>query len=111
MRPHVAVAPGLLAVLRQQHHQPHVLRPVQQDLPEDLPHALALPVEEQERGGQIVLAVVTMSLMEFANMGQKCQQCQTWIEGNDYGWQGCVEGPLKLQEHKAVPKCCYTGSW
>ena len=55
LHPHLPVAPGLLAVLRQQHHQPHVLRALQQDLPEDFPHAATMPVEEEERGGQALL--------------------------------------------------------
>lgn len=42
-------------MLRQQHRQSHVLRPLQQDFPEDLPHALTLPVEEEKDRGETIL--------------------------------------------------------
>lgn len=45
---YLAVALGLLAVLRQQHCQSNVLCSLQQDLPEDLQDAAVVPVEDKE---------------------------------------------------------------
>lgn len=48
-----ALGAGLLAVLREQHNQPDVLRPVQQDLPDDFQGHSDVPVEPEEEQAAI----------------------------------------------------------
>lgn len=49
-----------------------------------------------------------MSPIKSANMGHIIKSISDAI--SYYGWQGCVDGALKLPEHNAAPKCCCTGS-